>query len=50
VGVIHETDRALHIYWGKTDDRNCNYGHPKMANMKLGKNLFFRLNFCYNVF
>ena len=50
MGVIHETDRAPHIYWGKADDRNCNYGHPKMANMKLGKNLFFRLNCFYNVF
>jgi hypothetical protein len=31
-------------HWGKADDRNCNYGHPKMADMKLGKNLFCRLN------
>jgi hypothetical protein len=22
--------RPLH-HWGKADDRNCNYGHPKMA-------------------
>ena len=37
-------------HWGKADDRNCNYGHPKMADMKLGKNLFCRLNCFYNVF
>ena len=29
---------------------NCNYGHPKMADMKLDKNLFCRLNCFYNVF
>jgi hypothetical protein len=29
-----------YIHWDKADDRNCNYGHPKMADMKLGKNLF----------
>jgi hypothetical protein len=27
-----------YIHWDKADDRNCNYGHPKMADMKLGKN------------
>jgi len=27
-----------------------NYGHHKMADMKLGKNLFCRLNCFYNVF
>ena len=37
-------------HWGKADDRNCNYGHPKMVDMKLGKNLFWRLNCFYNVF
>jgi hypothetical protein len=25
-------------YWGKADDRNCNYGHPKMADVESGKN------------
>ena len=35
-------------HWGKADDRNCNYGHPRMADMKLGKNLFCRLNSFYN--
>jgi hypothetical protein len=32
------------IHWGKADDRNCNYGHPKMADVESGKNLFCRLN------
>ena len=41
---------AYIIHWGKADDRNCNYGHPKMAGMKLGKNLFCRLNCFYDVF
>jgi hypothetical protein len=27
-----------HYHWGKADDRDCNYGHPK--DMKIGKNLF----------
>ena len=27
-------------HWGKADDLNCNYGHPKKADMKLGNNLF----------
>jgi len=40
---------AFH-HWGKADDRNCNYSHPKMADMKLGKNLFCRLNCFYSVF
>jgi hypothetical protein len=38
------------IHWGKADDRNCNYGHPKMADVESGKNLFCRLNCFYNVF
>ena len=38
------------IHWGKADDRNCNYGHPKMADMKLDKNVFRQLNCFYNVF
>ena len=37
-------------HWGKADDRNCNYGHPKMADVELGKNVFCRLNHFYNVF
>ena len=28
------------IHWGKADDRNCNDGHPKMADVESGKNLF----------
>jgi hypothetical protein len=24
---------------GKPDDRNCNYGHPKMADVESGKNI-----------
>ena len=38
------------IHWGKADDRNCIYGHPKMADVESGKNLFCRLNCFYNVF
>jgi len=37
-------------HWGKADDRNCNYGHPKMADVESGKNVFCRLNCFYNVF
>ena len=37
-------------HWGKADDCNCNYGHPKMADVESGKNLFCRLNCFYNVF
>jgi hypothetical protein len=37
-------------HWGKADDRNCNYGHPKMADVESGKNLFCGLNCFYNVF
>ena len=29
-------------HWGKADDRNCIYGHPKMADVESGKNLFCR--------
>jgi hypothetical protein len=39
-----------HKHWGKADDRNCNYGQPKMAHMESGKDLFCRLNCFYNVF
>ena len=38
------------VHWGKADDRNCNYGHPKMADVESGKTLFCRLNCFYNVF
>ena len=34
----------------KADDCNCNYGHPKMADVESGKNLFCRSNCFYNVF
>jgi hypothetical protein len=37
-------------HWGKADDRKCNYGHPKMADVESGKNLFCQLNCFYNVF
>ena len=37
-------------HWGKADDRNYNYGHPKMADVESGKNLFCRLNYFYSVF
>ena len=40
----------LNIHWGKADDRNCNYGHPKMADVESSKNLFCRLNCFCNVF
>ena len=39
-----------HTHWGKADDRNCNYGQPKMAHVESGKNLFCRLNCFYSVF
>jgi hypothetical protein len=29
-----------YCHWGKDDDRNCYYGHPKMADVESGKNLF----------
>ena len=48
--VLTSIGRYAQYHWGKADDRNCNYGHPKMADMKLGKNLFCRLNCFYNVF
>jgi hypothetical protein len=38
------------IHWGKADERNCNYGHPKMADVESGKNVFCRLHCFYNVF
>jgi hypothetical protein len=28
------------IHWGKADDRSCNYGHPKMADVESGKQNF----------
>jgi hypothetical protein len=28
---------------GKADDCNCNYGHPKMADVESGKNVFVSL-------
>ena len=40
----------VNVHWGKADDRNCNYGRPKMADVESGKNLFCRLNCFYNVF
>ena len=40
----------LIFHWGKADDRNYNYGHPKMADVESGKNLFCRLNCFDNVF
>jgi hypothetical protein len=42
--MIFFTVNLIIFHWGKADDRNCNYGHPKMADMKLGKNRFYRLN------
>ena len=37
-------------HWGKADDCNCNYGHPKMEDVESGKHVFCRLNCLYNVF
>ena len=48
--VIKIIEKANIIHWGKADDRNCNYGHPKMADVESGKNVFCRLNCFYNVF
>ena len=50
VTQIFDNGSRYHGHWGKADDRNCNYGHPKMADMKLGKNFFCRLNCFYDVF
>ena len=30
----------LTIHWAKAGDCNCNYGHPKMADVESGK-IFF---------
>ena len=30
-------------HWGKADDRNYNYGHPKMADVESGKNVFLSI-------
>ena len=38
VTIAHDNDDDI-IHWGKADDRNCNYGHPKMADVESGKNL-----------
>jgi hypothetical protein len=46
--VQNKTDFIIHL--DKADDRNCNYGHPKIATMESGKNFFGRLNCFYNVF
>ena len=47
---MSHNNKYTNAHWGKADDRNCNYGRPKMADMKLSKNLFCRLNCFYNVF
>ena len=46
--TIQQTSMIYH--WGKADDSKCNYGHPKMADVESGKNLFCRLNCFYDVF
>ena len=43
-------NELTYIHWGKADDHNCNYSHPKMVDVESGKNLFCRLNCFYNVF
>ena len=48
--IFFFTSEIAIVHWGKADDRNCNYGHPKMADVESGKNLFCRLNCFYNVF
>ena len=47
---LYDLFPAQIIYWGKADDRNCKYGHPKMADVESGKNLFCRINCFCNVF
>ena len=42
--------RSCNCHWGKADDRNCNYGQPKMTDVESGKNVFCRLNCFYNIF
>jgi hypothetical protein len=49
-GLLTSDMDVPHKHWGKADDRNCNYGQPKMAHVESGKNLFCRLNCFYNVF
>jgi hypothetical protein len=39
---------SWYSHWGKAGDRNCNYGHPKMADVESGNNLFCRLICFYN--
>ena len=50
VAVGNSCIRNYKLDWGKADDCNCNYGHPKIVDMKLGENLFCRLNCFYDVF
>jgi hypothetical protein len=40
--VIKIIEKANIIHWGKADDRNCNYGHPKMADVESGKKIRFQ--------
>ena len=49
---VHRSVFSDHLsyHWGKADDHNCNYSHPKMADVESGKDLFGRLNCFYSVF
>jgi hypothetical protein len=33
------------LHWGKCDDRNCSYGHPKVEVNESGQNYFHRFDF-----
>ena len=39
IGTLQRTFQ-LYVHWGKADDSNCNYGHPKIADVESSKNLF----------
>ena len=36
IRFIVSVNKMFIIHWGKADDRNCIYGHPKMSDEKLG--------------
>ena len=35
ISLVSHFQQKTNTHWGKADDRNCSYGHPKMADMKL---------------
>ena len=50
-GLFNQEKRLLQTLTGeKMMTVTVNYGHPKMSDKKLAKNLYCRLNCFYNVF